>query len=74
MAAPTIPGMVQRTLQAQRFDALRIPNPTSSVKKILTMPEGVFRSAEMGPENPNPAIRVAEYVVITPLDIEIWSS
>jgi hypothetical protein len=50
-----------------------MPKPTRSVKKMLTMPDGVLSSAEMGPEKPNPAIRVEEYVVTTPLDTEIYA-
>lgn len=49
-----------------------MPNPTNNVKKILTIPEGMLRRAEIGPENPNPAIKVDEYVVTTPLDTEIY--
>jgi hypothetical protein len=39
---------------------------------MLTIPDGVLRRAEIGPEKPKPATRVAEYVVTTPLDTEIW--
>lgn len=46
--------------------------PTANVKKILTMPEGVLRSAECGGVNPKPLIRVAEYVVTTPEDTDVY--
>ncbi len=37
-----------------------------------TSPEGVFRRAESGEEKPKVLIRVAEYVVTTPLEIEVY--
>jgi hypothetical protein len=36
-----------------------------------TIPEGMLRRAELGLEKPKPAIRVAEYDVITPLEMDI---
>lgn len=39
---------------------------------IETRPEGVFKRAAMGGVKPKFRIRVAEYVVITPEDIEIY--
>jgi hypothetical protein len=41
-AADTYAGMMQAMMKAQRWDCLRIPNPTNRVKKMLTAPEGVF--------------------------------
>ena len=35
-------------------------------------PEGVFRRAEIGEEKPKALIKVAEYVVTIPLDMEIF--
>jgi hypothetical protein len=55
-----IPGIVHSTFHAQRCEVRRIPNPTRRVKKILTMPPGVLRRAEIGPVKPNPAIKVDE--------------
>jgi hypothetical protein len=57
---PMIPGIVHSTFHAQRCEVRRIPNPTRRVKKILTMPPGVLRRAEIGPVKPNPAIKVDE--------------
>jgi hypothetical protein len=38
----TYPGIMQTIIHAQRWDCLRIPKPTRSVKKMLTTPDGVF--------------------------------
>jgi hypothetical protein len=49
-----------------------MPNPTMSVLAIDTIPEGMLRRAALGLENPKPDISVAEYDVITPLEMAIW--
>jgi hypothetical protein len=33
-------------MKAQRWDCMRIPNPTNRVKKMLTAPDGVFIRAD----------------------------
>jgi hypothetical protein len=63
-----IPGMLQMKTQAHRLEALRIPIPTRSVKKMLTIPDGALRRAEIGPPKPKPAMRVDEYAMTTPLE------
>lgn len=50
----------------------RTPYPTISVLAIDTMPEGMLRRAAFGAVKPKFRISVAEYVVITPLEVEIW--
>jgi hypothetical protein len=41
----TYAGMMQHMIQNHRFDCLRTPKPTSSVKKIDTTPDGMFINA-----------------------------
>ena len=51
-----------------------MPKPTMSVLAIETRPEGMLRRAASGLEKPNPDISVAEYDVMTPLEMAIWQS
>lgn len=57
---PMMPGTLHMAIQAQRWDKRRMPNPTRRVKKILTMPEGMLRSAAFWELNPRERMRVAE--------------
>jgi hypothetical protein len=71
---PMIPGILQMNTHAHRFEALRIPIPTSNVKKMLTIPDGELRRAETGPPKPKPAMRVDEYAMTTPLETACCNS
>jgi hypothetical protein len=68
---PKIPGMQQATSHAQRLEVKRTPYPTAVIAIKETMPEGMFSSAAFLGAKPKFLMRVAEYVVTTPLDIEI---
>lgn len=37
-----------------------------------TIPDGMLRRAELGLEKPKPEMRVAEYDVMTPLEMDVW--
>ena len=41
----TYAGIIQMMIQSHRFDCLRMPDPTRSVKKMLTTPDGMFIKA-----------------------------
>ena len=69
-APPNIAGMMQQIIQSQRFDRFRMPMPTKMVKKMLNTPEGIFIRAACLGLYPRLRIKVAEYVVTTPLDTE----
>lgn len=69
----TYAGMMQQIIQNHRCDCLRIPNPTRSVKKMLTTPDGIFINAACFGLYPRFRIKVAEYVVTTPLDTESFT-
>ena len=49
-----------------------MPKPTSRVKKMLTTPDGMFMSAAFLGFPTILAIRVAEYVVTTPLEMDSY--
>ena len=66
-----IPGIQHPTNHAQRLEANRTPKPTINVLMIETTPDGVLRRAARGGLYPKWLIRVAEYVVTTPLETEI---
>ena len=60
MPPPMMPGMVHRAIHAQQRDVRRMPKPTRRVKKMLTIPEEVLRSAALGELKSKDRIRVAE--------------
>lgn len=62
--------MMQRMIQAQRCERIRMPKPTRRVKKMLTTPDGMFIRAAFLGVYPRLRIRVAEYVVTTPLETD----
>jgi hypothetical protein len=70
----TYAGMMQAMIKAQRWDCRRIPNPTNRVKKMLTAPEGVFIRAACFESYLRLRMRVAEYVVTTPLETDSWAA
>jgi hypothetical protein len=49
-----------------------MPYPTRRVKKMLTAPDGMFINAALFGSYPKFLIRVAEYVVTTPLETESY--
>ena len=57
---PIIPGTLHIAIHAQRLDVRRMPKPTRRVKKMLTIPDGILRSAACGELNPSDLMRVAE--------------
>jgi len=64
--------MMQAMMKAQRWDCRRMPKPTKSVKKMLTAPDGVFIRADCFGSYLRLRMRVAEYVVTTPLETDSW--
>lgn len=65
-----MPGMLHMDTQAHLWLEWRILNPTSNVKNILTIPLGMFRSAECLGLKPKLRMSVDEYVVTTPEDTD----
>ncbi len=57
---PMMPGTLHMAIQAQRWDVRPMPKPTRRMKKILTMPNDMLRSAAFWELNPSDLIRVAE--------------
>ena len=66
-----MPDTQHATIHAQRFDVCRTPYPTVRVLAIEMIPDGKLSNAAVGGLYPKFLIRVAEYVVITPLEIEV---
>lgn len=57
---PIMPGMLHMKIQAQRWEAWRIPMPTRRVNAMLTIPDGVFRRAACGGGKPKFLMSVEE--------------
>lgn len=55
-----MPGMLHMKIQAQRWEAWRIPMPTRRVNAMLTIPDGVFRRAACGGGKPKFLMSVEE--------------
>lgn len=64
-------GLQQKASNAQRCDVKRMRYPTTKVLAMKTRPEGVLSRVELGEEKPKFLIRLAEYVVTTPQEIEV---
>lgn len=59
-APPRAPGIARPAIQSHLFELLPTAMLESTVTKILTIPEGMLRRADLGPVYPKPLIRVAE--------------
>ncbi|CRK22513.1 hypothetical protein BN1723_002936 [Verticillium longisporum] len=60
LAAVHCETRIQATIQAHRWDLIRMPKPTNKVKKMLTTPDGMFMRAAFLGVYPRFRISVAE--------------
>lgn len=69
-APPTIEGTTNARIATERGTFFSMNHEASRDDAMATAPEGMFRSAASSLEYPNPAMSVAEKVVIAPLGRE----
>lgn len=69
-APPRAPGIARPAIQSHLLELLPTAIPERMVTAMLTSPEGMLSRAAVGGLYPKFLISVAEYVVMTPLEIE----